>query len=168
MAVSVHQMLAFSDDVNERWFPWLRDQAAELLDHNFEFSFRSPLGILTHIGNVENGWMNVVDGGDPDWRHPPHSTKEFHEAAPVLAYLEETRARTHELVDDLDDEGLKEQRSVDPAGLKKGTYTIEELLWIVFTHEQWHRGELIAAFWSRDIEPPRLDWHQYLSPVGGG
>ncbi|MDX1611417.1 MAG: DinB family protein, partial [Candidatus Thermoplasmatota archaeon] len=132
------------------------------------FSFRSPLGILTHIGNVEHTWCGVIDGGQPDWRNPPYSTKELHTVEPVISFLEETRARTHELVDHLSEKEL--QRAIqleDASWLVKDELTIEELLWIVFTHEQWHRGELIAAFWSQDIEPPRLDWHQYDTPVGG-
>lgn len=167
MAVSVHQMLAFSDDVNERWFPWLREQDPELLDEDLELSFHTILGVLTHIGNVEHTWMDVVEGGQPDWRNPPYSTKELHETEPVLDFLAETRERTHALVDDLDEGQLQATRELeDTSWLEKDVLTIEELLWIVFTHEQWHRGELIAAFWSRDIQPERLDWHQYATPVG--
>ena len=168
MALSVHQMLAFSDDLNERWFPWLREQPTEVLAHNYEFSFRSPLGILTHMGNVEHTWLGLLEGQQPDWRKPPHSTKAFDEVGPVLSFLEETRARTHKLVDSLDEEALQQQHALEDASwLQKDALTTEELLWIIFTHEQWHRGELLAAFWSRDIEPPRLDWHQYASPIGG-
>lgn len=168
MPISVHQMLAFSDDMNERWFPWLRDQDPKLLDANVECSFYTPIGVLTHIGNVEATWMDVVEGDQPDWRNPPHSTKEFSEIEPVLDFLEETRERTHDLVDDLSEEDLQATRTLeDDSYLEKGELTIEELLWIVFTHEQWHRGELLAAFWSRDVEPPRVDWHQYATPVGG-
>lgn len=165
MVLSVHQLLAFSDDLNERWFPGLREVPLEVLDHNFEFSFRSPLGILTHMGNVEHQWMNVVEGKDPDWRHPPHSTKQFHELEPVLAFLEATRERTHDLVDDLDEEALARECPVEPGVFKKDAFTVEELVWIVFTHEQWHRGELIAALWSKDITPPELDWHRYATPI---
>lgn len=168
MAVSVHQMIAFSDAINERWFSWLREQETELLDRNFEFSFRSPLGILTHIGNVEHTWMRLVDGEQPDWRNPPYSTKELHSVEPVISFLEETREATHDLVDDLDEKALGRTVTLEDASwLVKEELTIEELVWIVFTHEQWHRGELIAAFWSQDIQPPRLDWHQYGTPVGG-
>ena len=56
---------------------------------------------------------------------------------------------------------------MDPKGFQRGTFTVEELVWIVFTHEQWHRGEIIGSLWSRDVEPPVLDWHQYLTPIGG-
>lgn len=168
MAISVHQMLAFSDDINERWFPWLREQETELLDRNFEFSFYSPLGILTHIGNVEATWMDLIEGKQPDWRNPPYSTKELHTVEPVIAFLQETRERTHELIDGLSEKELQRTAQLEDASwLVKEELTLEELVWIVFTHEQWHRGELIAAFWSRDVEPPRLDWHQYGTPVGG-
>lgn len=168
MAISVHQMLAFSDDLREAWWPWLRDQDPELLDHNFEISFRSVLGVLTHIGNVEATWIDLIEDIQPDWRNPPHSTKELHEIEPVLAFLDETRDRTHALVDDLDEKALQETRSLDDdSWLEKGELTIEELLWIVFTHEQWHTGEVLAAFWTRDIQTPRVDWHQYATPVGG-
>lgn len=168
MAVSVHQMLAFSDAMNEKWFPWLREQPTDILDRDLKFSFYTPLGILTHLGNVEATWIGFIEGEGLDWRNPPYSTKELHEAAPVLEFLKETRARTHEIVDDRTEEELQEVlRLEDASWLVKDELTVEELVWIVFTHEQWHRGELLAAFWSQGVKPPRVDWHQYDTPIGG-
>lgn len=159
MAFTAHQLLAFSDALNERWFPKLRGAPLDLLDANLEFSFRSPLGILTHIANIEMAWMDVVEGTEPKWART--STKEHHTLEPVLAYLGQARARTHALVDDLSDKELARPCAVKPGLFAKDAFTVDELLFTVFTHEQWHRGEVIAAFWSRDLEPPPLDYPRY-------
>ncbi len=168
MAISVHQMIAFSDAMNERWFPWLDEQDPELLDRDLKFSFYSPIGILTHIGNVEATWIGFIEGEPLDWRNPPHSTKEFSKIDPVVAFLKETRERTHEIIDGFSEKELQRALELEDASwLVNDQLTVEELVWIVFTHEQWHRGELLAAFWSQGVEPPRVDWHQYDVPIGG-
>lgn len=58
-------MLAVSDDIDDRWFPWLREREAKLSNANVECSSCTPLGVLTHIGNVEAVRCDVVEGEQP-------------------------------------------------------------------------------------------------------
>ncbi|MGH7332077.1 MAG: DinB family protein, partial [Candidatus Rokuibacteriota bacterium] len=153
----------FSDAMNDKWWPALGKAPTDFLTAKVDFSFMTPLGLLTHIANIENGWMDVVEDSKANWAR--HSTKEWTELAPVEAYTKEARARTHRLVDVLDDAGLQRACPVEPGVFAKDAFTVEELLFTVFTHEQWHRGELLAALWSRNIEPPPLDWPRYATAL---
>lgn len=159
MAVSVRQMLAFSDALQERWWPAMRAAPKELLAAPVDFSFMTPLGIMTHIANIENYYNDAIEGQKMVVAR--HSTKTWNELAPVEAYWREARGRTHKNVDDLSEADLVREIPIDVEGFAKKSYTVEELLFTIFTHEQWHRGEIMAAFWSKNVEPPKVDYPRY-------
>jgi uncharacterized damage-inducible protein DinB len=157
-------MLAYSDALSARWWDDLARVPPETLRKAVDFSFLTPLGILTHMANVENAWLDVVEGAQPRWAR--HSTKEWSVLAPVRAYAQEARRRTHALVDGLDDAGL--QRACGPveaANFAKPTLTVEEIVFTVCTHEHIHRGEVLAALWHQDVQPPVADYPAYATPL---
>jgi len=46
---------------------------------------------------------------------------------------------------------------VDIPDFERDEVAPEEALFTIFTHEQWHRGELLAVLWSEGVEPPPVD-----------
>lgn len=154
-------MLAYNDALAARWWSDLEriDQAA--LSRVVDFSFLTPLGILTHMANVEMAWMDVVEGQPPQWAR--HSTKTWSDLAPVRAYA--ARARTHALVDALGAREMKELRGPVEGPFARPHLSIEEIVFTICTHEHIHRGEVLAALWQQDVRPPPADYPAYLTPL---
>lgn len=168
MVLSARRLIAFSDAINEEWFPALRELDAQVLTRNYECSFYTPLGVLVHMGNVEKSWARVIDGEPFGWDRPSKTTWETID--PVLEHLDAVRADTHQVIDDLPEDAFDEPRRIDVEipGFVREELTVEEALFTLFTHEQWHRGELLAVLWSEQIEPPPLDWPRYGTPLTPG
>lgn len=161
--MDVRALLAYSDALSRRWWDDLAHVPADALVKPVDFSFLTALGILTHMANVENGWMDVVEGAPPQWAR--HSTKKFTDLASVRAYAEEARARTHRLVDGLDEAGLRRACGPVAGPFVRPTLTVEEVVFTVFTHEHVHRGEVLAALWHQNVQPPPADYPAYLTPL---
>ncbi|MBI4392685.1 MAG: DinB family protein [Euryarchaeota archaeon] len=164
MAISVHRMLAFSDALQDKWWPAMRAAPAELLVSPVDFSFMTPLGIMTHIANIENYYNDALEG--EKMMVARHSTKEWGELVPVEAYWRAARSRTHKNVDGLSETDLLRQIPIEVEGFAKKDFTVQDLVFTIFTHEQWHRGEVLAAFWSKNVEPPKVDYPRYATPLG--
>lgn len=162
--IDVRQILAWSDAMRARWWKRLEEIDGAVLAENREASFRSVCGILTHMANVENGWMDVAEAGlegetvAPNWAR--HSTKTWSDLAPVREYAEAARARTHKLVDGLTEDALQTPCPVK-GPFARDAFTVEEILYTLVTHECFHRGEVLAILWQRDIEPPVCDYPAY-------
>lgn len=161
MPLSAKRLLAFSDELNERWFPELRAMDPGLLRRDYKCSFYTPLGVLTHVGNVEKSWARTIAGESFAWDRP--SKSRWEEADPVIDHLEEVRAYTHEVVEDLSADEMQRERQIDVDidGFVREAVTPEEAVFTIFTHEQWHRGELLSILWSQGVEPPPVDWPRY-------
>lgn len=161
--MDVRHFLAFSDALSRRWWDDLEKIPAPALAKPVDFSFLTPLGILTHMANVENAWMDVVEGREPKWAR--HSTKTWSELAPVRAYAEEARRRTHAIMDGLTDAQMQEPRGPVQGAFARPHLTVEEILFTICTHEHVHRGEVLAALWMQDVQPPVADYPAYLTPL---
>lgn len=161
--MDVRSFLAFNDAVAARWWDGLAKVPQEALQKQVDFSFLTPLGILTHMANVEMAWVDVIEGAEPQWAR--NSTRKWTELAPVRAYAEEARARTHRVVGALDAQGL--QRACTPlkGSFAKPAFTVEEIVFTICTHEHIHRGEVLAALWSQNVEPPVADYPAYGVPL---
>jgi uncharacterized damage-inducible protein DinB len=160
--IDSRRMLEWSDGVHESWWSELEDVDPSFLAENREASFHSVLGLLTHVGNVESAWMDVLEGDEPDWAR--HSTKKWEKLPPVRDYVERARERTWGLVEDLSQEELEAEVPVPPH-FARDAYTVDELLFTVVSHECFHRGEVLALFWQEDTEPPTCDYPHYGTPL---
>lgn len=156
--IDAKKLLDWSDAVHARWAEWLRKADPEILRTNFEVSFLTPLGVLTHMSNVENGYMDIVEGVEEKWAR--HSTKKFTDLEPVLAYAKETRDRTRRLVATTDS-----AKRFNVAFAEGGALSLEQILFTLVTHEQAHRGEILAICWQRNIEPAKVDYPVYATPL---
>lgn len=161
--MDVRRFLAFSDALQERWWADLEKVPLEALTKTVDMTFLTPLGILTHMGNVEMAWMDVVEGQPPQWAR--NSTKKWSELAPVREYAREARARTHRIVDGLDDAGLARTCGPVEGPFARKEFTVEEILFTMLTHEHVHRGEVLGALWQQNVAPPPADYPAYGTPL---
>lgn len=161
--MDVRRFLAWSDALHARWWDQLAKLPADLLAAKVDASFLTPLGILTHMGNIEMAWMDAVEGQPPQWAR--HSTKKWSELQPVRAYAAEARARTHALVDGLDEAAMRRPCPLEAGVFARPSLTVEEVLFTILTHECHHRGELLAVLWQKDVEPPVSDYPRYDVPL---
>ncbi len=161
--MDVRHFLAFSDALSERWWRDLEKVPAEALAKSVDMTFLTPLGILTHMANVEHAWMDVVEGHAPQWAR--RSTKTWSELAPVRDHAREARARTHRLVDGLDDAGLRRACGPVEGPFARKEFTVEEIVFTVCTHEHVHRGEVLGALWQQNVAPPVADYPAYATPI---
>lgn len=161
--MDVRDLLRYNDALAARWWADLERLDEKVLAAPVDLSFLTPLGILTHMANVEQAWMDVVEGREPRWAR--HSTKSWDTLAPVRAYAEEARARTHALVDGLDAEGLARLCGPVEGPFARPHLTVEEILFTVCTHEHIHRGEVLGALWHQGVAPPPADYPTYLTPL---
>ncbi|HVL88039.1 MAG TPA: DinB family protein [Candidatus Thermoplasmatota archaeon] len=162
--MDVRRFLAFSDSISERWWDSLARVPAEALRANVDFSYFTPLGILTHVANVEMAWADVIAGEPPEWER--HKPTEFTGLGAVRSFARQARARTHGLVASLDDAGLLRLCGpVDPTHAEsrpaRSHYTVEEILFHILTHEHLHRGEVLASLWHQNVEPPPSNYVDY-------
>jgi len=161
--MDVRRFLAFSDTMSERWWRGLENVPAETLNSNVDFSYFTPLGILTHMANIENAWMDVVAGEPPEWERVV--TSEFVTLQGVRKYAREARARTHGLIASLDDAGMQRLCGPVDGAHARSNFTVEEIVFHILTHEHIHRGEVLAALWHQNIEPPPADYADYGTPL---
>lgn len=138
--------------------PW--DELVE----NREASFHSLRNVFLHGIEAEDWWFHHVVPGRKeawvDWDAPQRHPEPYGWATS----LDEIRRATRRL----EEESEAWLKSLDSTGLaapvstKHGPMSVEDVIVHVVTHEFHHRGEMLALWWQRDVEPPLVDLHAYL------
>lgn len=110
---------------------------------------RSIRDILVHMMGAEAGWVQHVVLGYPRARFAPES---FNTLDSILAVWSPQREATLDLVRDLTDDARRSRRAFPWNGDE--TASMEEIVWHVVTHEQYHRGQVftrLALLGRRDL-----------------
>lgn len=122
-------------------------------------SFGSLRNTLFHVMRVEDFWVHVfLQGGEATL---PREARDALDAPAALADRWEALSnRTEGYVRGLDAATLGEvrPRRRGDAIVEK---TVEEYLFTFLIHEVYHKGEVLAALWQRDFEPPPVDYWRY-------
>jgi len=110
---------------------------------------RSIRDILVHMLSAEAYWIDYVIRGQMRRRFDP---AEFPDLDAILAFWIPQRQATLGMILEL---GAEDRRSRRPFPWNKDeTATIEEIVWHVITHEQYHRGQIftrLALLGRRDL-----------------
>jgi len=114
---------------------------------------RSIRDILVHIVGAEQRWIHHAIAGQPKMSDRPEA---FSDLDTIGRHWRPQRKATVALVQGLTAEAWHSRRPFhfDPSR----TATVEEILWHVVTHEQYHRGQIftrLALLGRRDL--PDLD-----------
>lgn len=110
---------------------------------------RSIWDILTHLVGVEARWIGHVVLGRPRERLLPEAFKDLDD---ILAFWNQQREATISLVGTLTAAERMSRRAF-PWDPNEST-SVEEIIWHVVTHEQYHRGQVftrLALLGRRDL-----------------
>ncbi len=110
---------------------------------------RAIRDILVHMVSAEYGWIQHVALGNPRRRLRP---EEFSDLDAILAVWRPQRNATVALAGTLTPEERHSRRPF-PWDAKE-TASVEEIVWHVVTHEQYHRGQIftrLALLDRRDL-----------------
>lgn len=110
---------------------------------------RSIREILVHMMSAEHNWIRHVIHGDPRHRFDPNS---FPDLDSILKPWQAQRVATLEFIRSLTPTRRLERRAF-PWNAEE-TASIEEIVWHVVTHEQYHRGQIftrLALLGRRDL-----------------
>jgi uncharacterized damage-inducible protein DinB len=105
--------------------------------------------VLVHLIVVEGGWVGHVIQGGPMPRLEPES---FTDLDQILAVWQPQREATLALASGLSQQERLARRPMPWDAAE--TASVEEIVWHVVTHEQYHRGQLftrLALLGRRDL-----------------
>ncbi len=110
---------------------------------------RSLWDVLVHLAGVEAFWIGHVVLGHPRKKLLPESFKDLND---ILSFWDQQREATISLVRTLTAEERTSRRAFpwDP----DENASVEEIVWHVVTHEQYHRGQIftrLALLGRRDL-----------------
>lgn len=125
----------------------------------FPFSWKSLRNLFAHIVEVEGSWVaeNIENG---EWSFPDESEIARNYATPVLARArgEEVAEQTRRVLAAYMPERLKELRRGTLIDGTETSFTVEQILTHVFTHELRHQGQLQAMLRLLGKPAPNADW----------
>lgn len=126
-----------------------RPHSWPLLSKPPQNGLRSIRDILVHLISAEHNWIRNVIHGDPRRRLDPNS---FPDLDNILKPWLAQRAASVEFVRGLTPTRRQERRPF-PWDANE-TASLEEIVWHVVTHEQYHRGQIftrLALLGRRDL-----------------
>lgn len=131
-----------------------------------EVTYHSMKNVFFHILGVHDGWLNVtVQGASADPR--VYDVDDFDDVktmAELREYMEKVIAKEERLLGSLTEKDL--ERPVQPSWKKRPHPLRDTLLQVTF-EQAHHLGELIAAFWQQDVEPPEMTWIDVRLAIAG-
>lgn len=146
---------------------WARDrvlEAAEVLTveewtREFDFSWKSLRGLMAHVVEVEFGWVTVDILGSPEvWPTEEEQAQRFGDVAAARARSQEVTLVTRAALGELVPSRLAETRTGTDRDGKAESFTVEQILTHVYTHELRHQGQMQAIFRLLRHKAPNLDW----------
>ncbi len=148
-------LFPFRHEVRAGTLQAVRNLPTEHLEWKPPGGVHSIMGWLRHIAQSEDWWIQAGVMGRHDF--VPRRKAMLPDKESVLAYLEETRRVTEQLLQEWPAEKLQETRPVPPGF--RGAYRSPEvsLHWIMgnlFNHELHHRGQIYLHLRLMGIEPP--------------
>jgi len=125
----------------------------------FPFSWKTVQRLFGHIIEVERSWMledieqtSYAWGGD-EARERLYGTVDL-----TLATSREVQAITRRVLEAYVPGRLAENRSGKDAHGHPATFTVEQILTHVFTHELRHQGQIQAMLRLLEKPAPNADW----------
>jgi uncharacterized damage-inducible protein DinB len=125
----------------------------------FPFSFKSVRNLFAHVIEVEGSWVgkNIEQG---HWKYPDDEEIARRYATPETARArgDEIARMTRRVLAAYMPARLREIRRGTQMDGSETTFTVEQILTHVFTHELRHQGQLQAMLRLLDKPAPNADW----------
>lgn len=125
----------------------------------FPFSFKSLRDLFAHVIEVEGSWV-VENIEKAEWHYPDAAEVARNYATPRMARArgEAVAERTRRVLAAYVPDRLQELRSGTEIDGTETTFTVEQILTHVFTHELRHQGQLQAMLRLLGRAAPNADW----------
>jgi len=125
----------------------------------FPFSFKSVRNLFAHVIEVEGSWIgkNIEKG---NWKYPDDDEIARRYATPEMARArgDEIARMTRGVLAAYMPARLREIRRGTQMDGSETTFTVEQILTHVFTHELRHQGQIQAVLRLLDKPAPNADW----------
>lgn len=156
--VNIKELLEYNHQVRRRYLDAFSKLSWEEFTRNHEASFHSIRNIFIHTLSAINYWLNFLQNEKIRTRKEFDDYKTFQN---VRDYTEEVEKRMHDYLNALPKDDLGRKYTVTDGRNQTVQVTAEDILIHVFEEEVHHRGEIIALFWQKGVEPPAVGW-KYL------
>jgi uncharacterized damage-inducible protein DinB len=132
--------------------PW-----TQVVEHK-GLSFDSMRNVFLHLTLVEDRWISyTIPGRFKDWVDPDFES--FTDMASLKKYTLKVQGRSVQYLKMLNSQELNREISV-PWG-ERNLITVENALTHMVLEDMIHYGELSAAFWQMNLEPPYMGFWRY-------
>jgi uncharacterized damage-inducible protein DinB len=147
-------------DSRERFLVTFRQLGWEEFSRDRGVSWGSMLGVLLHVLDDEEGWLQVVARGRPIADAPDRQPNAYSGFDDLDADNSAVSAATRAFFRTLTEEDLARTLEI-PHGSATDRRSVERVIMHAFIDELAHLGELIGLLWQLDIPPPYIDWLDY-------
>jgi len=136
-----HRLLAGVAELTQEQF--LRDMGT---------GWRSIRGTLVHMMDADDYWVSVLSGDE----HKRYRPEEFPVTESIIQAWKRVEGRMRNFLEVLDEEVLREARSVTWDG-ETVHFTVAKALMHMATYETHHRGAVMGMIRQLGVQPPVLD-----------
>ncbi len=113
---------------------------------------RSLGQVARHIAHAEEGWFRYAIARAYDEWPPDYTAEDYPTVAAIKTLLTDVHARTLAYLATLSVDNLA-QPIETPWG---EIFSLKRIIWIVYSHEQLHRGEIYLMLGLLGIDAPQL------------
>ncbi len=125
----------------------------------FGFAAGSLRGMFEHLVETERGWLHDVVLADPAPPPDPEAREaDYADPRAALARAEEVERTTRRVLAAFVPARLAETRDATDRDGRPATFTVDQILMHVVTHEMRHHGHVQAMFRLLGRPAPNLDW----------
>ncbi len=150
-------LVAYNEAVFERYARRLARLPRDAATRRREIGHQSLFDTLVHILNVHEVWLVYIVPGRQ--RELPglfrQSYRRPKDLAGLRSYARQVWEGARSTVEGLTERTLGERVK---APWMPGRYTVRDALLQTTLEQAHHLGEVIAALWQDDIEPPEMTW----------
>lgn len=108
--------------------------------------------VARHIAHAEEGWFRYAIARAYDEWPPDYTAEDYPTVAAIKTLLTDVHAHTLAYLETLSVDDLA--RPIEtPWG---EIFSLKKIIWIVYSHEQLHRGEIYLMLGLMGIEAPKL------------
>jgi uncharacterized damage-inducible protein DinB len=133
--------------------------SSEEWTREFPFSWKSVRNLFAHVIEVEGSWVgeNIEKG---DWKYPDEAEIARRYATPGMARArgDEIAKMTRRVLEAYMPARLSELRRGTQMDGSEASFTVEQILTHVFTHELRHQGQFQVMLRLLGKPAPNADW----------
>jgi uncharacterized damage-inducible protein DinB len=119
--------------------------------------FASIRAILAHSIAAEERWITLrLQGGAIPVAYEERAGTTI---AELFADQRAIRQQTYDYLETIANHSLQEEKPIDlPQWNYRGQLTLEDILFHLMNHENYHRGQVILCLQQRGFDPPNFDY----------